>query len=438
MIPSSSLARELPLPQPGPQQHQHQQQQQQRRLHRLHLVIVVVLFFGCLVTTCSALKDPRGQRQTTSDLEIGRATTQLTKAYPFYHTGSELQSEAHRIVSSCEGADAQIKSVSKGDVNLDMVTVRHKEATPINKVFMLFGEHSRELISPETGLHLLKALCGDAKLSEGSLDPQQALLQSEFALVLNANPNSRKSVEGGSYCVRENPAGVDLNRNWDSRWSPKEAAFGDTAPGSAPFSEVETQLLRDLLTAYKPTSFMSIHSGTLGLYMPWAYDREHAADRNKDSMLQVLTSVDAKHCKCPFGAAGKEVGYPCPGTSMDWAYDVLKTPYSFAYEIYIDPASASDLHDRWEEKMKNGGAALLELGESLSHQHFRGLHPESAPSDFIQVQEFTDMSVDNCLKQFNPIEKNEYDKVVDNWASAFLDTAHQIAKELASQTQTSI
>ena len=145
---------------------------------------------------------------------------------------------------------------------------------------------------------------------------------------------------------------------------------------------------------------LEVHSGTLGMYMPWAYDSQHLAKRNRGPMLSVLEDtrgvdqqgisatyrvagclrasftiadvkflfvlgrrpsllgwrpsllgvgsfsrrllfslhdstlhhwslaarcsppahrgfqeLDSSHCKCPFGAAGKEVGYDCPGTS---------------------------------------------------------------------------------------------------------------------------
>jgi len=33
-------------------------------------------------------------------------------------------------------------------------------------------------------------------------------------------------------------------------------------------------LLRDELTAFKPDIFLSVHSGTLGLYTPYAYSVE--------------------------------------------------------------------------------------------------------------------------------------------------------------------
>eukprot|EP00439_Symbiodinium_sp_Y106_P009527 s6803_g1.t1 len=68
---------------------------------------------------------------------------------------------------------------------------------------------------------------------------------SEFALLLNGNPRSRRKVEGGDYC--------------DS------AVYGqDSNPGPKPFSEPETRLIRAAVSEYDPTTFLTVHSGTLG------------------------------------------------------------------------------------------------------------------------------------------------------------------------------
>lgn len=37
-------------------------------------------------------------------------------------------------------------------------------------------------------------------------------------LIVNANPISRKKVEEGVFCLRENENMVDLNRNYDIAW----------------------------------------------------------------------------------------------------------------------------------------------------------------------------------------------------------------------------
>lgn len=84
------------------------------------------------------------------------------------------------------------------------------------KNFILFGEHARELISPETGINFIETLCGSS-YTDGINAP--ALLEKHsFNIVLNANPGGRMLVEQGDFCKRTNENNVDLNRNWDDHW----------------------------------------------------------------------------------------------------------------------------------------------------------------------------------------------------------------------------
>lgn len=365
--------------------------------------------------------------------------TAMKSMYPFYHTTDELKTEAVRLSKSCGGA-MNISTVNDGDVQIDIISVRKPSAKPTNKVFILFGEHSRELISPESGLHFLKGLCGEVHLSGPSLaeggsagDNHDILEDAEFQMVLNSNPRSRRKVEEGDYCLRVNPDGVDLNRNWDEEWQQEAATFGgDSNPGPSPFSEPETRIFKKALTDFAPTVFLTVHSGTRGMYMPWAYDMEHLAQYNEPSMMEILRKMDKDHCECPFGAAGKEVGYPCPGTCLDYAYGKLNTPFVFAFEIYTSPQSDESLKSRWQEKMDDGGALLLEQGHHLGHPHFRHffsehtsdfVHVGSSKTSFLQVKaevDASDPSNDGCFEMFNPGSKEEYEKVVKNWAETYL------------------
>merc|ERR1719453_552050 len=86
---------------------------------------------------------------------------------------------------------------------IDVVTIRDPNSQPVNKNFLLFGEHSRELISPESGLHFVKSLCGETDLAERA---KEVLQDSEFQIVVNGNPGSRVKVEDGDFCLRTNPA----------------------------------------------------------------------------------------------------------------------------------------------------------------------------------------------------------------------------------------
>jgi Zinc carboxypeptidase len=148
---------------------------------------------------------------------------------------------------------------------------------------------------------------------------------------LNANPNGRKAVEDGDWCKRTNENDVDLNRNWDDHWMLSMA--GDTYGGNKPFSEVEVVAVKDAMASYKPEVFITIHSGTNAMFTPYAYSSDEPAV-NEQNMIDILHEINPKYCDCEVGAAGAGVGYLSPGTCLDYAYDKLKIPYTFALEIY--------------------------------------------------------------------------------------------------------
>ncbi len=65
-------------------------------------------------------------------------------------------------------------------------------------------------------------------------------------IIISANPDSLYAP--GQLDGRLNANGVDLNRNWDCRWSPTATWRGQSVSGgSAPFSEPETQALRNFI-----------------------------------------------------------------------------------------------------------------------------------------------------------------------------------------------
>lgn len=362
--------------------------------------------------------------------------------YPFYHTSDELRSELSRLAGSCQGFSFSTKSnsASESSVEVDVVEMKKPGSTPKNKMYMLFGEHARELISPESGIYFLRSLCGETETSDYL---QGVLDNTEFRVVLNGNPHSRRKVEGGDYCLRVNENGVDLNRNWDEKWEQSpELSPQDTDPGPQPFSEPETQIFRDDVTEAQPTSFVTVHSGTLGMYMPWAYDMEHLATRNQPAMMKMLEDLDSDYCQCPFGAAGKEVGYSCPGTCLDYVYDKLNASYAFAFEIYVGPEYQDDLKERWQEKMQEirseaPTAAPAKVSDSLAlpdlaHADYHNIW-DVVPSDFVQLSSRKSKAHRDgmqCFGQFNPDNEQAYQKTVDNWARVYGDLARKIAADL--------
>jgi predicted deacylase len=87
------------------------------------------------------------------------------------------------------------------------------------------------------------------------------------AVVGQSGPFSSAEIEAAPRDSRLNGNGVDLNRNWDCNWSPTGRwGVRIVSGGTAPFSEVETRILRDLLTAGPMDAVIFWHSSVPGVY----------------------------------------------------------------------------------------------------------------------------------------------------------------------------
>mmetsp|Transcript_24493 Transcript_24493/g.61605 ORF Transcript_24493/g.61605 Transcript_24493/m.61605 type:complete len:498 (-) Transcript_24493:165-1658(-) len=400
----------------------------------------------------------RVARSTARQTARGTATSQSVLSetpYPFYHTTAEIHEQVLALASRCNGwLSVESRKEADGPA-IDVVSIRKTDATPTDRFFLLFGEHARELISAESGLHFLQTVCGESPLAARSSAPVSSLLQNtqaqglatsaaisklldstEIRMVVNGNPESRARVETGEYCLRVNTQNsVDLNRNWDDKWEPSDAEMSaDTNPGPKPFSEPETRVFLSAVREFEPTGFLTIHSGTRGMYMPWAYNMVSPAQRNGDVMLQMLQTLDENFCQCPFGAAGKEVGYSCPGTCLDYVYDKLHVDYSFAFEIYGNPSEDASLKERFDEIVRENAAASA--GNT-------NVAPAAVATSLLQLgaAEKVDTSEigrnwreDSCFSQFNPTTQEDFEQTLENWTQVYLKLAGMIVKDRAAKS----
>ncbi len=114
--------------------------------------------------------------------------------------------------------------------------------------------------------------------------------------------------------------GVDLNRNYGYFWglsdlgsSPNPSS--QTYRGPAPFSEPETQAIRDFMLARNFTFTQNYHThGNLLIY-PWGY-----SDYTADLSFPIYGALFARENGYRIGTAGQTVGYAVNGTSDDWMY----------------------------------------------------------------------------------------------------------------------
>jgi hypothetical protein len=126
--------------------------------------------------------------------------------------------------------------------------------------------------------------------------------------------------------------GVDLNRNYDIEWGDPEGSSprvqrSGTYSGPEPFSESETQAIRDLILAHNFTFYMDYHSGIELILYPWGHKSEPTPDRalyeRLGEHMYQQTGVEA--------VQGYEL-YQTNGDSIDWIYSV-KEALSFTVEL---------------------------------------------------------------------------------------------------------
>jgi len=157
--------------------------------------------------------------------------------------------------------------------------------------------------------------------------------------------------------------GVDLNRNYNgSENGDPLGAWGgagtsdtpgdSTYCGEAPFSEPETQAIRDLVYARDFQIGLDIHSYSELVMWPWGYTGNVTPD--DDSLSGIGGRLAAVNGYVP---AQSVLLYPTTGDSLDWLYGGADA-YSILFEIgtKFHPSSAAEA---WEVINENIPALML-------------------------------------------------------------------------------
>src|SRR5690606_38857634 len=120
--------------------------------------------------------------------------------------------------------------------------------------------------------------------------------------------------------------GVDNNRNWGFGWGGPGASTqpgSETYRGTGPFSEPETQVLRDFITD-NPRIVMTldIHSFSQLILSPWGFTDALPADASlfdaiNAAVEQAMEAVDSRDYVA--GPTYTAI-YPASGVGQDWSY----------------------------------------------------------------------------------------------------------------------
>lgn len=176
--------------------------------------------------------------------------------------------------------------------------------------------------------------------------------------------------------------GVDLNRNYGFNWgvddmgsSPNPNAT--TYRGTAPFSEPETDNIRDFVESRNFISCYNYHTyGNLWIY-PWGYNSTPTID---DNLFRLYSERQTWYNRFRIGNNDITVGYLTNGEADDWFYGEQNTKpkiYAMTPEVgsnqwgfwpgeqYILPYCRSTLQSNLETAKLNG--AMIEI---IDNQNF--------------------------------------------------------------------
>ncbi|MHA2498991.1 MAG: M14 family zinc carboxypeptidase [Candidatus Hodarchaeales archaeon] len=129
------------------------------------------------------------------------------------------------------------------------------------------------------------------------------------------------------------PGGVDLNRNYDYEF----IGSGSSADppdflyrGEKPFSEPETQAIRDFVKQHDFNFAISLHSGVRAVIAPWGYTNTPPPDHEEFSAI-----VQKLKEKTGYPSWAETGGYNVNGEWGDWMYGA-EGVFAFTLETYVD------------------------------------------------------------------------------------------------------
>lgn len=265
-----------------------------------------------------------------------------------YHTYDEIKNELPQLAAQ-HSAIAQVKSLGKSVEGRDLWAMKISDAVAQEEgeaeIILLGGHHAREWISVDVPFLIAKHL-----LENYGSDSLITRLVNETAIwvVPLVNPDGHQYTITTQRLWRKNRRnnndgtfGVDLNRNYGYQWGGPGSSgdtYSETYRGPSPFSEPETQAIRDFLQSRAVKALISYHNFSQLVLYPWGYTSNPAPDRDLLNNLAVAMAdrVRAVHGVRYTPQQSSDL-YLASGDTTDWLYALLNVP---AITIELRPSSS--------------------------------------------------------------------------------------------------
>lgn len=265
-----------------------------------------------------------------------------------YHTYDEINRELHDLATQYS-AIAQVHSLGKSVEGRDLwalkisAAVAQEQGEP--EIVLLGCHHAREWIAVDVpfliGRHLLQNYNRDTLVT-------RLLDHATIWVAPMINPDGHQYSVSSQRLWRKNRRnnndgsyGVDLNRNYGHEWGGPGSSgdtFSEIYRGPAPFSEPETQALRDFLQSRPVKALISYHNFSQLVLYPWGYTSNPAPDR---ALLDQLANGIADRIRAVHGVryTPEQASdlYLASGDTGDWLYALRQVP---ALTIELRPSSS--------------------------------------------------------------------------------------------------